>query len=121
MQFGPKNQLVNDMVKERYAQDKNAKPLGMNFTAAQSFYTDEQDEPDPSDLPELVVSVGTPEPSELDELDASEWSWDPAEVDDDGTQLINDNGRELLPDPEREVSEDEALEIENLATSYRNT
>ena len=34
------------MVKERYAQDKNAKPLVTNFTAAQSFYTDEQDEPE---------------------------------------------------------------------------
>ena len=98
------------MVKERYAQDKNAKPLGMNFHAAQSFYTDEQEEPDPSDLPYLVVDADTPAPSDtgLDEMDASEWSWDPAEVDDDGTQLINDNGRELLPDPEREISEDEA-------------
>ena len=35
--------------------------------------------------------------------------------------MINDNGRELLPDAEREVSEDEALEIVNFATSYRNT
>ena len=42
-------------------------------------------------------------------------------MDDDGTQLVNDHGRELLPDPEREVSEDEALEIVNYATSYRNT
>ena len=94
----------------------------MNFTAAQSFYTDDQEPSDildlaPEDLPKLV----TPEPSEADEMEASEWSWDPAEIDDDGTQLVNDNGRELLPDPEREVSEDEALEIVNFATSYRNT
>ena len=55
------------------------------------------------------------------ELDQSDWSWDPAEIDDDGTQLQDANGRELLPDPERDVSEDEALEIINFATSYRNT
>merc|ERR1712045_819586 len=56
-----------------------------------------------------------------DTMDGSKWSWDPAEIDDDGTQLINENGRGLLPDPEQEVSEDEALEIVNFATSYRNT
>ena len=55
------------------------------------------------------------------EADASDWSWDPAEVDDDGTLLQDPNGRELVPDPERDVSEDEAFEIVNFATSYRNT
>ena len=57
----------------------------------------------------------------LEDGDSSDWNWDPGEVDDDGTQLVNEMGRELLPDPEREVSEDEALEIVNYATSYRNT
>ena len=112
------------MVKDRFAQEKNAKPLGMNFHVTHSYYNDDETgDDDPSDLPRLEAdddSVVQYDNGNGD-VDSSEWSWDPGEVDDDGTQLINDTGRELLPDPERDVSEDEALEIVNFATSYRNT
>ena len=131
--------FVSDVIRERIHQERNPKhltttfqqsnyPTGKSETRGFSYYQQDADESD--DQPTGSMSIAAEMEQRLMEedlgdaefeADVSDWSWDPAEVDDDGTLLQDPNERVLLPDPERDVSEDEALEIINFATSYRNT